>query len=95
MYHCHIRFYFTGQQCRAFEVAKNMSPMEHFSHEFSESNEPSEALAAGADVIFANLHDADAKEMLQILISGKRKEAELIVLEIKTSFRFQKLIFQN
>ncbi len=95
MYHCHIRFYFTGQQCRAFEVAKNMSPMEHFSHEFSESNEPSEALAAGADVIFANLHDADAKEMLQILISGKRKGAELIVLADKDQLSFSEADFSE
>lgn len=86
MYHCHIRFYFTGQQCRAFEVAKSMSPMEHFSHEFSESDEPDKASLAGADVIFANLQDADAKEMLQMLISGKTKDAELIVLAGKDQF---------
>lgn len=80
MYHCHLHFYLTGQQCKAFETIKEMSPLEHFTHEFSESNMPEKAMAANADVILANLHGMDAKEAVQMLLSLKNSDAEMIVL---------------
>ena len=84
MYHCHIQFYLAGHQSRAFDVIKEMPALEHFTHEFSESDEPDEALAAKADVIFADLQDMDIEEAVRILFSGKKKEAELIVLADKS-----------
>jgi len=80
MYHCRLHFYLTGQQCKAFETIKEMSPLEHFTHEFSESNMPEETIAANADVILANLCDVDAKKTLQNLLSFKNRDAELIAL---------------
>lgn len=86
MYHCHVRFYLTGQNCRAFEIIKEMLPFEHFTHEFVESIEPDKELASGADVIFANLQDMDAAETSQVLCSGKAEGAELILLMDQSRF---------
>ncbi|NBI91757.1 response regulator [Lachnospiraceae bacterium] len=83
MYHCHIHFYLIGNPCRAWEEVKEMPPLEHFSHEFFESNEPDEALAAKADVILANIQDMNEKETVRVLAGAKRKEAELILLADK------------
>ncbi|MCM1158012.1 MAG: PAS domain S-box protein [Bacteroidales bacterium] len=83
MYHCHIHFYLMGQQQRVFEMIRKMSPLEHFTHEFFESDGPEKALTAKADVILADLRDSDVKKALQILISGKRREAQIILLADK------------
>ena len=83
MYHCRICFYLTGHPDRMFDVIKDMTPLEHFSHEFLESAEPEEVLAAKADVILADLRELEIKETLHSLISGKKKDAELILLAEK------------
>lgn len=83
MYHCHIQFCLTGCQNRGFEVIKEMAPLAHFTHEFSESDKPEKALAAEADVIFAYLQDMDVRDALQTLISGKKETTELILLADK------------
>lgn len=88
MYHCHIHFYLTGHQCRVFEILKETSPLEHFTHEFSESDEPEKALAAKADVILVNLQDLDVKEALQMLDLGKSRDTELILLADKKQIMF-------
>lgn len=80
MYHCHIHFYLIGHPHRIFEIIKTMSPLENFTHEFFESDEPKAELAAKADVILADLQDLNIEESLQMLISNKKKEAELILL---------------
>ncbi len=80
MYHCQVHFYMLGQQSRIFEVIKEMPPFEHFSHEYMESSKPEEALAAKADVIFANLQAMDAKGTVQTLIQMKSEKTELILL---------------
>ena len=84
MYHCHIQFYLTGYQRRVFEIIKEMSSLEHFSHEFYESNRPEEELTAKADVILADLQDMDEKQALKTLTLNKKKEAELILLLDRT-----------
>ena len=88
MYHCHIHFYLTGCQHGIFEIIRKMPPLEHFTHEFSGSSIPKAALAANADVIFANLQDMDARETFQILVSSKQKNAELILLADKYQIAF-------
>ena len=80
MYHCHIRFYLTGHRCKLFEIIKELPPLDHFTHEFMEESKPSEESAAMADVILANLQGTDVKKAVCTLLSGKRKEAELILL---------------
>lgn len=80
MYHCQIHFYLIGYQCTMFENIKEMSPLEHFTHEFYESDEPEEALAAKADVIMADIRNLNVKEAMQMIALVKKQEAELIVL---------------
>lgn len=80
MYHCHINFYLIGHPCRVFEIIKEISPLEHFTHGFSESDIQNKELASKSDVIFVNIQDLDVKEVLQTLIAAKNKDTELIVL---------------
>lgn len=80
MYHCHIHFYLAGCGCRAFQVIKEMSPLEHFTHEFFESENICRDQLFEADVILARLPEADGKGMLQELTALKNKDAELILL---------------
>lgn len=80
MYHCHVQFYLLGRSCGVFEIIKELSPLEHFTHEYLESDKPEEGLAAQADVILADLQGMEARETVQKLIAAKRREAELILL---------------
>lgn len=89
MYHCHLRFYLTGYQNSIFEVIKKIAPLEKFTHEFSESEEPDSALAADADVILAILEGKDQEKALRILCDAKKKEAALILLMEKGQFSFE------
>ena len=83
MYHCHIHFYLAGEKCRVFEIIKEMAPLEHFTHEFSESDSLDESFVSKANVIIANLQNMDAKEAVRLLISGSQKKTELILLANK------------
>ncbi len=83
MYHCNVRFYLTGHQRKVFEIIKGMPPLSHFSHEFTESSRPDAALASGADVILADLQDMDVLEAVEVLLSAKQEESELILLADK------------
>lgn len=82
MYDCKLHIYLTGHPCRAFEVIKEMSSLEHFTHLFSESERPEETLVAQADVILADLTDMEINEALRILLpdSNKRHQIPLILL---------------
>ena len=84
MYHCHIHFYLTGHPCKAFDIIKEMPALESFSHEFSECNAQKETLLSEADVILANLEDMDVKETLHLLVTGKKREAEIILIADKS-----------
>ncbi len=80
MYHCHVHFYLTGHYGRILEIIQEMSPLEHFTHEFSVSDRPKEALASKADVIFAGLQDGDGEAVLRALSGSKKEGAQIIVL---------------
>ncbi|MCM1149349.1 MAG: response regulator [Butyricicoccus sp.] len=80
MYHCHISFYFTGSQRDIFETVREMPPLEHFTHSFTESERPEAALLAPADVILADIRSMDAEAALLSLTGGMKPGAELIVL---------------
>lgn len=79
MYRCCIHIYLIGKANSLFETMKAMAPLEHFTHEFCESDVPSGAVSA-ADVIFAVLPELDAEGTVRSLLSAKRSDAELIVL---------------
>ena len=80
MYHCHLRLYLAGRPCRAFEIMKEMTPLEHFTHEFSESVRLDKALAAEAGVVFVNLQEMDIGEALDSLTGSKAADTELVLL---------------
>ncbi len=80
MYQCHLKLYLVGDSCKVFETIKEMSPLESFTHTFSESRTPEASLTAAADVIVARMQGGAVKELLEELISNKRREADLILL---------------
>ena len=80
MYHCHIHFYLTGHRRELFDAVKGMAPLEHFTHEFSESDIPEKDLLARGDVILANLQGMDAEQTLLSLVSSRKKGSQLILL---------------
>lgn len=88
MYHCHTQFYLAGTKRDGLEVIKQIPPLAHFTHEFSESNGTDVVLTAGADVIFACLLDMDVEEVMKALSRGRKKEAELIVLADKEQMAY-------
>ncbi len=71
MYHCQLYINLIGQPCRAFEMIRELPPMEHFTHFFQDGS---------ADVVFVNLQGADAADMLKKVTSGLSEKTELIVL---------------
>lgn len=83
MYHCHINFFFLGKQRKLFKLIEDISPLEHFTHEYFESKTPYATMISKADVIIANLHDMDAATTIQMLLSEKRPTTELIILADK------------
>lgn len=85
MYHCHTCFYLVGCQQRTFDIIKEMPPLDRFAHEFLQSCKPEAALTAKADVIFADLQEADWKAVLQTLSLHKKNGAELILLTEKSN----------
>lgn len=84
MYHCHVRLYFFGKQQQMFHQLKEMSPPEHFTYEFAQSDSPEKELSSAADFILADLQGMDASKTLETLTSWKKDESELIVLVDKT-----------
>lgn len=80
MYHCHLCFYFVGQQCNVLEAARELSPLEHFSHEFLESLSPDNNLIKQADVIFANITQTDGRDILQTITNIMDNSTQLILL---------------
>lgn len=83
MYHCQICFYMITGQDELFTVLKELSPLPHFTHEYLHSGKVDAALAARADVILADMRQADAEETLSFLLSHKREEADLILFADK------------
>lgn len=80
MYHCRLQIYLTGRQRDILEVIREMPPLERFSHDYLESDEPEAAPAAQADLILADLRGLDIPAALGTLCAGKRPDAQLIVL---------------
>lgn len=85
MYHCHINFFFLGNQRKLFKILEGMPPLEHFTHEYFESKTPYESMISKADVIIADLEKMDAASTLQMLLSEKNQRQILSYLQTKTS----------
>ena len=69
MYHCHVCFYFIGNQSQLFNTVKSMPALASFDYEFMESKCINEELAAKADVILADLSGLDAPKEVDDLVS--------------------------
>ena len=81
MYHCYLHFYLAGSLSPAFDTIRSMPPLEHFSHEFEQSDLPDVAMASRADVIlYQERQDGSAVMELQKLLEVKRGTAQVIVL---------------
>lgn len=61
--------------------------MEHFTYAFIESSRPNPELLAQADLILADLQDVDVQETMHMLSTGKKAEAELILLVGQTQIQ--------
>ena len=83
MYHCRFKIYTIGHDRALFQVIREMAPPERFTHDFVESGEPEAALAAQADLILADLRGMDPAAALRTICSGKRDNAELVLLAEK------------
>lgn len=83
MYHCRIQFCLFGRQSSIFQMVKEKAPLEYFNHVFMETELPDKEKVSGADVILANLQDADAGATLEFLTAGKKQDAVLILLAEK------------
>lgn len=60
-----------------------MSPLEKFTHEFCESARFEKSSAEKADVIFADLHNQNAKELSSLIVSEMTDGTELILFADK------------
>lgn len=83
MYTCCLNIYLLGHSGHTFEVIKKQPALEFFSHCFSESDEADTRLCAKADLILADLSDMDIPDILQVLFSNRKKEANVILLTDK------------
>ncbi len=80
MYHCSLRFYFSGRPCKEFDILKEMPPLACFFHEFTQSDGADALLAAEADVILAMPPEGQGREILSTLLAAKKQSAQLILL---------------
>ncbi|MDE6712238.1 MAG: response regulator [Lachnospiraceae bacterium] len=86
MYRCHVCFYMIGKQSQLLEIVKGMPALESFVHEFVESESPEKGLAESANIILADLSDADAESEARKLIEWKKPETAMILLTEQRQF---------
>lgn len=80
MYHCNIQIYFVGYKSELFQCMKEMPPLTHFKHSFLESNAPLKTCLSRADVIIADLSTIDSDEAIEMILTERKKDSELILL---------------
>lgn len=86
MYHCHLHFYLTGRRCKIFEIVKDMPPLAHFTHVFSEGGTFEGALNAKADVILLNLQGTDVAEVQRTLEADRDGRSRIILIADQAQF---------
>lgn len=79
MYHCCLKIYFIGIEKTIKEVIQSISPMEHFSHEFLESEKAEKELLSWADIVLMASHHVSIEEAVQIS-KQKQTHAEMVLL---------------
>ena len=57
MYHCPVTFYLVGLPDEIARIIEDAQPQPSFTHHFTRSDEPEEALTAQASAIFADATD--------------------------------------
>ena len=88
MYQCNVNFYLIGckgDSARVTDIIKTMPPLEHFSHEFFESDVLDKTLEVGADVIFAYISDEETGEAPKADELCLKPDTEIILLADKES----------
>ena len=80
MYHCHLDFYCVGRHPEIYDIIREMSPLEAFTHSFILTGELAPHLAERADVVLADIRDTDGEELLRTMLFSRRAHPELIVL---------------
>lgn len=88
MYHCNVCFYLVGCHNRMTEIIKEMPPLENFTHEIAESKSLDKMLLQKADVVIADVHGTDAKQVLNEILSCKKESAQIILLVCKEQITF-------
>lgn len=83
MYTCCLQIYIIGHPSHTLDIVKKMPALVNFTHIFSESDEPEAALAAKADLIIADLSNADLNDTVKNLTKSCRDEAQIILLADK------------
>ena len=83
MYHCRIRFYFTGRRPDIYTIIKGFAPPDNFEYDFIESDKPDPADIAAANVIFADYSNYASVEELKNTFTGMKQNAELVILAEK------------
>ncbi len=80
MYHCHVCFYFIGNESQLFEIIRCMPALPSSEYEFIENKSADRESASRADVILADLREMNAVEAVRNLTAWKKQEADLILL---------------
>lgn len=88
MYHCNVCLYLLGCQNKMSEIIKEMPPLANFTHEIVESKYFDKVLTTKADVIIADVHGTDARQILNELLSCRKEDAQLILLACKEQVTF-------
>lgn len=79
MYHYCLKIYFIGIEKTMKEVIQSISPMEHFSHEFLESERTEKEMLSRADIVLMDLHHVSIEEAVKIS-KQKKTHAEMVLL---------------
>lgn len=79
MYQCTAYFYLFDHKNQLQKIIKEMPPLPHFSHVFTESDSLNAELIKAADVIIADLQDMDITDSLKLLSFHRKKNAEVII----------------
>lgn len=80
MYHCHVRFYFTGEHREVFDIIKGFEPPKNFDYVFRVSAKPEPEDVRSADVIVADYADFGSVKALTDAFAERKHNAEFILL---------------
>ena len=76
MYHCPVTFYLVGLPDEIARIIEDAQPQPSFTHHFTRSDEPEEALTAQASAIFADATGHDAAAWARV--TGQQGEPGLV-----------------